>query len=639
MLQAIHDRVTGWVAWIVVGLIGVTFALFGLDWYLKRDAQVYAASVNEIQISVPEYRFAKQQQIQRMRNMLGERFDASVANTDEFKQAVLNRLIEEELLVQAATDAGLAIGNDFLAARIHSIAEFQVDGEFNTEQYQRLLSSQGLNPQRFEQQFRRALLINQFAGSITSTAAVVASDVDLGLRLQGQERKLRYLRIPMARAMDNSEVKPDEIQRFYDENKSRFVEPEQVRLQYLELSLDTIAAGLSVTDEEIAQLYETDKQRLATEEQRRARHILLKLDESASEADVAAAQAKAEDLVKRLRAGEDFAALAKEYSQDPGSAVEGGDLGMFGKGMMVPEFETATFDLDLNAISDPVRSPFGLHIIQVTEIQPSSIPDLDSVREQLKQEALRIQAENLFFERAETLATLAFEHPDTLSLAAEQLGLTVQESDWLSQSGHSEGIGHYPQVIDAAFSDEVLTAGHNSSVLEVEDNHVFVVRLLEHKPSTQLALDVVRDAIAANLRTQNARSATAEQGAALLERLKAGAPLDNLASELQLEMQDAGFVARDGSGKHDRQIVMEAFRIPRTADGKIASAGVSLANGDYALIQVDEVRDGSLADVSEAARQSFRRNLDQLYGNLETTALLEHLKAKAEIVRVDDRLD
>lgn len=639
MLQAIHDRATGWIAWIVVGLIGIAFALVGLDWYLKRDAQVFAASVNEVQISVPEYRFTKQQQIKRMRNEQGESFDASVVNSAEFKLAILNRLIDEELLVQAATDAGLTIGNEYLASHIHNNPIFQVDGEFNSEQYQRLLSNEGLTQQNYEHRLRRALLINQYVSAVTSTAAVVPSDVDLGLRLNGQERKVRYLRIPMARALDASEVKPEDIEKFYEENKTRFVEPEQVRLQYLELSLDTIASGLTVSDEEIAQLYETDKTRLATEEQRRARHILLTLAEDAGEDDIAAAQSKAEALVEQLRAGGDFAALAKENSQDPGSAVEGGDLGLLSKGMTVPEFETAAFDLELNAISDPVRSPYGLHIIQVTEIQPSKIPELAEVREQLRQEALRIQAENLFFERAEKLATLTFEHPDTLSLAAEQLGLEIQESDWLSQSGHSEGLGHYPKVIEAAFADEVLTGGHNSAVLEVEANHIFVVRLLEHKPSTQLTLDVVREAIAANLRNQNARDATAQQGEAMVARLKAGAPLESLAGELQLEMQDAGFIAGDGGGKHDRQIVLEAFRIPRDSDGKIVSAGASLMNGDYVLIQVDEVRDGDPAAASEADRQGFRRTLSQIQGSLETAALMEHLKAQAEIIRVEERLD
>lgn len=638
MLQAIHDRVTGWIAWIVVALIGVTFALFGLDWYLKRDAEVFAATVNGVEISIPEYRFAKQQQVQRMRSMLGERFDVSMTQSDDFKLTVLNRLIEEELLVQAAEQAGLSISDAFLAARIHNIPDFQQDGEFSPDQYQRLLSRQGMTPQRFERQFRRALLINQLVGSLSSTAVVVPSDVEQGLRLQGQERKLRYVRIPQARFADTVEIKPEDIQAYYDKNKARFSEPEQVRLQYLELSLDTIAAGLTADEAEIKQLYETEKTRLAVGEQRRARHILLSIDEGASEETVAEVQKKAEDLVKRLRAGEDFAKLAKEFSQDPGSAAEGGDLGLFGKGMMVPEFEDAAFSLEKDAISEPVRSPFGFHIIQVTEIQSSKTPAFDEVRDELAQQVLRSKAENLFFERAEELASLSFEHPDTLSTAAEALDLKIQESDWLNQSG-GDGIGAYPEVLDAAFADDVLSGGNNSAVIEVEPNHVFVVRVLEHKPATQLPLETVRETIQTTLRNQATRAATAEAGAALLERLKAGAPLETLATELELPMQDAGFVGRDGGGKHDRQIIAEAFRIPHTADGKIASAGISLSNGDYALLQVDEVRDGDNSAQDQAAREAFRRNLDQLYGGLETAAMLEQLKAEAEIVRMEDRLD
>src|SRR5690606_10611313 len=174
---------------------------------------------------VQEYRFAKQQQVQRMRGMLGERFDSSMTASPEFKQAILDRLIEEELLVQAATAANLAVSDALLAARIHAIPDFQEDGQFSQERYQRLLSQQGLTPQRFEQQFRRALLINQLAGSISGTSAVVSRDVDLGMRLQGQERKIRYVRMPATAFGDGVEVKPEDVEAFYAANKARFVEP------------------------------------------------------------------------------------------------------------------------------------------------------------------------------------------------------------------------------------------------------------------------------------------------------------------------------------------------------------------------------------------------------------------------------
>lgn len=637
MLQAIRDRATGWIAWLIVGLIAVTFALWGIDWYLKPDARVFAASINDVEIPVQEYRFAKQQQVQRMRAMLGERFDSGITGTPEFKQAVLNRLIEEELLVQAATAAKLTVSDALLAARIHAISDFQEDGTFSQERYQRLLSQQGLTPQRFEQQFRRALLINQLAGSISTTSAVVSQDVDQAMRLQGQERKLQYLRIPATTFADEVEVKPEDVEAFYTANKARFVEPERVRVQYLELSADTIAAGMTATEEEIEARYEADKSRLTRDEQRRARHILIQVAEDASEEEVAAARKKAEGLVTRLRAGEDFATLAKEFSDDPGSAVEGGDLGLFGKGMMVPEFEAAAFTLAQDQISDPVRSPFGFHIIQVTEIQPAQVPALAEVREQLRQEAVRHQAEQLFFERAETLAALSFEQPDTLAPAAAQLDLKIQESGWLTASG-GEGIGTHPKVVEAAFADDVLRGGNNSPVVEIAPDHVLVLRVLEHQESTQRPLEAVRDTIQATLRNQAEREATQVRGQALVERLQAGAPLDTLARELQLEVTDAGFVQRSAAD-HDRQIVAEAFRIPRAADGRIVSGGTMLANGDFVLVQVDEVRDGDLATVDAAARAAFRRNLEQLYGTLETTALLDRLKARAEIVQYPDRLD
>ncbi len=637
MLQAIHDRVTGWIAWLIVGLIIVVFGLWGIDSYLQRDAKIFAAMVNGVEISVPEYRFTKQQQVNRMRSMLGDQYDATLSGTTEFKSAVLKRMVEEELVVQAATAQGLTVSDSLLAARIHSIPDFQQDGEFSQDRYKQLLIQQGMSPQRFEDQLRRSLLINQLIASISGSAAVAPQEVDQGLRLQGQERKLRYLRIPISHYLATAEVKPEEVAAFYEANKARFVEPEQVRLQYLELSLDVIAADLKATDDEIAQLYATDKGRLGIEEQRQARHILIKVDEGAADGIVDAAKTKADDLVKRLRAGEDFATLAKQNSEDPGSAAEGGDLGLFGKGMMVPEFETATFALEKNAISDPVRSPFGFHIIQVTDIQPAKVPSLDEVRAQLAEEIVRRQAEQLFFERSELLGNLTFEHPDTLSFAAENLGLKVQESGWLPAAG-GEGVGAFPKVMEAAFAEDVLNGGNNSGVIEVEPNHVFVVRNLEHKAATQLPLETVRPALETNLKQQAARKAAMDAGIEWIEKLNAGSTLEDAAPALKSEVQDAGFISR-GDSKHERQIVAEAFRVPRAEAGKMSTAGASLANGDYVLLQVDAVRDGDLSGVDEAGRATFRNNLDQLYGSLESTAFIEQLKAKAEIEMDVERLD
>lgn len=637
MLQAIHDRVTGWIAWLLVGLIAVVFGLWGIDSYLQRDSQVFAAMVNGVEISVPEYRFNKRQQVNRMRDMLGEQYDATLPGTTEFKSAVLNRMVEEELVVQAATAQGLVVSDSLLAARIHSIPDFQQDGEFSQDRYKQLLSQQAMSPQRFEDQLRRSLLINQLVASISGSAAVAPQAVDQGLRLQGQERELRYLRIPISHYLATAEVKPEEVAAFYESNKTRFVEPEQVRLQYLELSLDVIAADLKATDDEIEQLYATDKGRLGIEEQRQARHILIKVDEGAADGIVDAAKAKADDLVKRLRAGEDFAALAKQYSEDTGSAAEGGDLGMFGKGMMVPEFEAATFALEKNAISDPVSSPFGFHIIQVTDIQPAKVPSLDEVREQLASEVVHRQAEQLFFERAEALGSLTFEHPDTLSFAAENLGLKVLESGWLTAAG-GEGVGAFPKVMEAAFAEDVLNGGNNSSVIEVEPNHVIVVRNVEHKAATQLPLETVRPSIETNLKQQAARKASMDAGVAWIEKLDAGSTLEDAAQAMNAEVQDAGFISR-GDSKHERQIVAEAFRVPRAEAGKVANAGASLANGDYVLMQVAAVRDADISGVDEAGRAAFRRNLDQLYGSLESTAFIEQLKAKAEIQMDVERLD
>lgn len=629
MLQAIRDRVTGWVAWIVVGLIGVTFALWGIDYYLQRGAEIFAARVNGVEIPVNEFRRVFQEQKERIQAELGEQYVPELIDEPALKKQVLQRLVEEELLVQATTEGGFAISDSLLAARIHAMPGFQIDGEFSVDRYQSVLARSNLTPASFEYRLRRSLLLNQLVSGIVTSEAVPGSAIDLSVRLFEQARKLSYARIPLQRFLESVTVADADIVDYYNENRQQFLEPEAVKLRYLEMQVKDVSKDVSVGEQDIAELYEQQKHRFGKEEERRARHILIKVAQDASDDEVNAARARAEALLGRLKGGESFEALAKDHSEDPGSASQGGDLGFFSKGFMVEAFEKTAYSLTQGEISEPVRSPFGFHVIEVTEIKPGETRPLSEVHDQLKAELVNERAKAHFFDRVEELAQATFEHPDTLVLAAETLELEVRKSDWLARADRA-GIAQYPQVLDAAFSEDVLEGGNNSEVIEVEPNHVVVVRVDERRPARQRELSEVREDILAILRTRTAGTRTRELGETLVERMRLGASLKQVAEDNELEIIDAGMVTRSDN-QPERDIRAETFRMPMPEGERPSVSGLSVANGDYALLEVTEVKEGDPAQLAEGVREQFKKSLEQMYSQSELTALIADLKSRAEI--------
>lgn len=630
MLQAIRDRVTGIIAWVIVGLISVTFALWGVDSYLGGSASNYAAKVNDTEISTDQYRLGLRQQANRMQAMLGERFDRAILSTPEFKRAVLDRLVEEELLLQAADDYGLSISDSYLAARIHADSSFQVDGEFDPERYKNLLSQQGMSPSLYEHQLRRSLLINQLVSSVSTSSIVTDAAVTQGLRLQNQMREIAFLRLPLAPRLEQVEVSEEAIAAYYENNSGEFVEPQQVRLSYIELTLEGLREEISIDETRLRELYEAEKERLAGDEQLRARHILIELPEDAGAAAEAAARDRARAIHQQLQEGADFAELARAESDDPGSAAQGGDLGFFSRGFMVPEFEAAAFALEPGQISEPVRTPFGFHIIEVTDVRAKEVPGFEEMRDELYRRATQDEAEQRFYDIADRLSQLTFEIPDSLQPAAEELGLEIRTSDWIAETG-GPGIGQYDQVLSAAFSEDVLDQRNNSQPLEVEPNHVLVVRVAEHQPSQPQPLDAVRDDIRQRLARKQAAEHLRERGEALLAQLEAGdAGLDSLAAQPDVELETPGAIRR-GDPRVDPVIAARAFKLPRHADGSVIREGFADSTGDYILLELRNVQEPDLQAVGENERQGFRRNLLQLYGSVEAQALVEQLKAEAEI--------
>ncbi len=633
MLQTIRNRSQGWLAWAIVILITIPFALWGIQEYLGGGREPAAATVNGVEIPQREVQRMAQMQRQRLLAALGANADPALLEELRLQEVAREGLIENELLFQTAEEAGFRIGDEQLVARIHAIPAFQEEGVFSPQAYERALRNQGMLPGSFEPMLRRDLMIEQLQLGIESSAFVTPWELDELIRLEQQERDIAYLLIPAERYEKEVTVSEEEINAYYEQNPQEFTRPEQVSIEYLELDLDELASGIEVDDQTLREYYESHKASYARPEERRASHILIPLDEDADEKAVAEAQAKAEALIRRIREGESFADVARKESGDPGSAKEGGDLGWFGKGVMEPAFEEAAFSLKKGEISEPVRTAFGFHIIEVTGIKPGGVPAFEEIRERVAADYRREQAEKRYYEAAEQLANLAYEHPDTLEPAAEQLGLTIKHSPLFDRRG-GEGITANPKVIAAAFSEEVVEQGYNSEPIELSPVHMVVLRKKEYVPEQLRPLDEVKGAIVEKLRKQKARDAAFAAAEAIARRAAAGEAMEALAKEQGLEWKRV-----EGLRRNDRQvnvaIVREAFRIPRP-EGEQPRFVASRVNDDAAVIALIAVREGDPTSVAGERREQERRALAAASGRADYADLVRELKSRAEISRLEE---
>lgn len=635
MLQAFRERVMGWLGWVIIGLVIMTFALFGLGSYLQDKSRVYAAKVNDVEISTRSLQEAYQQQRARLQEMMGDAYNPALIDDTLLRKQALDGLINRELLLQAAHDNGLKISDALLAAQIHAIPAFQEDGQFSEKRYRDLVARRGMTVAQVEYETRNTLLRDQLLNGLGGSVFVTAEELDRAYRLQNQKRDFDYL-IVSARPFEST-VKIDDagIEAYYKKHIDEYVVPERVKLSYLRLNSEGIGDTLDVSEADLEAYYEKRKASLKTKEQRRASHILISVAADADEDAVARARAEADAIRARLEAGEDFARLARENSDDPGSAKQGGDLGFFSSGDMVPAFDKTVFAMKKGDISEPVRSQFGFHIIKLTDVKGNDIPPLAEIRDELVREMQQDKINELFYEQVEQLTDLSYENPDSLDAAAEGLGLDIQTSDWLDSSG-GPGIGQYPKVVAAAFSDDVLEGGNNSEPIEVGPNDVIVVRVEERQPEHQAPLEEVRDKVVEALKHERAAEAARSRGESLMARLKeGGATLEELNNQDYYAFRKAQDVTRASSG-FNPEVMRKAFTLAPPQDGKPVNYGFALSNGDFALIHLAAVTDGDPSELKPEQRTQMLQAYENMFRSMEMEILVLDLRARADIVIPQD---
>lgn len=604
---------------IVLLLIILPFAFFGVDSYNKATKGKTPASVNGTEVTLQDYDNAMRQQQARMRQMLGDSFDANLFDTPEIKKVVLDSLIGQKLLVQRAKAAGLAVTDEQVADIIGGIEAFQVDGKFDKKRYETVLSNKQMSTLMFEAQVREDILAQQMQEVFAQNGFAANSTVDNIIRLNEQKRMVSVAQLPFAQFLAQVKVDDAAIKQYYDKNTKEFEVPEQVKVAFVKFSAGNLAAKVEVSPADAQTYYKEHNKEFGTPEQRQAAHILITADSKASVAEQNAAKAKAEQLLAKVKqAPASFAELAKQNSQDPGSAANGGDLGFFGQGQMVKPFEDATFALKTGEISGLVKSDFGYHIIKLLAIKPAQISTFDSVRDQIVAKLREQKANDKFAELADKFNNAAYEQSDTLKAAAELVGAQIEQSDWLKKSDAGNGIWN-AKLLQAIFSDDVMKNKRNTAAIEVAPNTLVAARLLEHKPAATRPLNEVQAMILQKLQHKQAVELAVQQGKAQLAALQKGG-----AATVTWGSPQA--VSRAQRPEMELNLLRQVFQVNTTKLPQVV--GAETAEG-YTLVRVESAQEGE--KVEDGKRSRYAQQLRQRQGEELYRAYIEDAKKQAKI--------
>jgi peptidyl-prolyl cis-trans isomerase D len=608
-----------YIVYIVLGLITASFALVGVNSYQKSGSNDTVATVNGTKISAQELQRSVLQQQEQLRQRLGAGFDASMFDTPEMKHAILDNLIVQRVLIDQAKKVGLIVSEEQVAETIGSVGAFQTDGKFDTKLFASVLANNSLSPQMYEARVRDEIISTQLSDSFVANAYANAYSVDKIIRLNEQQRVVSVATLPLANLMSQVKVDALAIKQYYDLNQKEFALPEQAKVEYIKFSTENLSGKIEVSNDELHQYYDAHKDaEFASKEERRASHILIKASVSAPQLEQDAAKAKAEKILAlALQAPAKFAELAKQYSQDPGSAVNGGDLGFFSTGMMVKPFEAATFALKAGEMSGLVKSDFGYHIIKLSAIKAARILPFDEARETIANKLRQQKASEKFAELADKFSNTVYEQSDSLQTAAKLIDAKIEHSDWLTK-----GVANPPlwntKILQAIFSDDVLHNKRNTAAIEVDKNTLLAARLIEHKPASVKSLAEVQAVIEQKLMREQAIKLATQQGeAALVQLQKGGSSVLTFAAA-----QTIGRQANTLDAELTRLVFqVNVAKLPQFV-GHESPAG-------YSLVRVESIKN---VDGSDATKQQrYEQQLRQLVGEEIFNLYKKQLKEQASI--------
>ena len=634
MLQAINDRIKGWLGIVIVVLIGLPFALWGIQSYLDDAGPRFAAKVNGMEISANE--FERSVSIQRQ-SMLRQYGGQLPIEEKALRERTLTQLINQRLLESVTFENGYRISDSILSAKIKQL--FTVDGVFDRLRFEANANSIGMSIPMYEQALRNELRLQQMQSAIANSAFVTKEEMHNLAALNEQTRDITVLTFNVEHFSTAEKPGEEEIKQYYEANMQRFMVAEKIKIDYLEITSETLSSNVEIDEDQIKKMYDDYVASISGREERKARHILIKTSADNKSASSIAAKEKIQSIKQELEQGADFAELAKKHSQDSGSAVEGGDLGWVALGEMVKPFEQALFDMNLSDkdkgdVSEIVETQFGYHLIKLDDVRSETIEPLESKRYGFEEELKADSIASMFYDLSERLASIAYENPDNLDLAAEELGLKIISSDYFFRN-KGEGIAENEKLRSIAFSPLVLEQGSNSDTIELGPTHVVVLRLQDHIPATAIPLQQVSSKIENILKAQNGykqtKAAALDVKSKIESTIKAGESLESLKADGIRVDVISSLGRRDNTKVSDPSILYNAFEISPDQNEAPSVKEIDLISGDVALIVLTKVNtpDNIAQDKLDLVKNDALRD----NANRDFSSTLLAIKESADITK------
>jgi len=624
MLIQIRNWATGWVAGAIMVLIIITFAVWGIN-FAGQGSEPVIASVNGKDIKLRQF----QQAYNNFRDQMQKYTRKSLSPGEEelLKKQTLDKLIQDEIINQATVDNGLQISDATIRKAITNIDVFSGENGFNRGAYEIGVMQLGMTTASFEHQLRLELMANQLQEVVTNSAFVSEKEAVWLTRINKQTRDLTYTILPADDLKDSIKISNDAIEKYYNKTSQDLLYPEQVRVAYLELSVDKLVQEVEIVEELLRTYYHNNKDKYDVKEQRKVHIIDFKLGPDAEDKDVEIASSKAEKIRKLIASGISFTDIAENH--DDGSAPEMlvSEHGFLASGVLPKEVDEALFSMNEGELSEVIRTDRGLHVFRVEGIKGGIKNTFENAREEVEMDYKRSEAELKYFDLSDTLVTLTYEHADTLEVAAEEVGIEIQESDSFSRNS-AAGILAEPKVLAASFDKKAIKSGENSEAIELNNNHLLVLQVLEHFPAEKKPLEAVREQVAQILKTEQASKRQREKGQKILQQLEQGLDLSQVAEALEFEWSQAEGVTRDDVSIN-RKILRTAFKLGKPERDGLTFGGVEIGNEDYAVVAVSRIEYPITLNDEDIDKTKLM--LLQSKASEEWSSVVNELKEKASI--------
>jgi peptidyl-prolyl cis-trans isomerase D len=621
MLQAINDRIKGWLGALVIIMITIPFAFWGIESYIGGGGKQFAAIVNGEEIPVNQFENAYSNQLARLNQQFGSALPFS---NEQIKEQVLDQLINSVVLEEGSYSSGYRVSDTSLKQSIASL--FSRDGKFDRDYFENIVASNGMTISQYELRLRNELRVLQKRNAILTSAILTDEEARQLAALQQQERDIRLIKFNVDTGSADIVVTEQDIEDYYNTNTDRYMKPESVSVEYIEMTSDELANSIDVDEGRLAEMYDDYKRSMLEKEERKARHILMG---TSAENSKEALMPRIEELQQKLNDGESFEELAAEYSDDPGSAKQGGDLGWVAMGEMVKPFEEALFSMNKGEVSGIVETQFGLHLIKLEDIRTPELQTIAEKRSEFEQELKQDAISGMFYDITENIAVTAYENPESLDAVVDAVNKQPEKTELFTRDSGT-GIAGNQKFRTAAFSSSVIEQGLNSDIIEITPNHVAVLRLLEHKPASQKPLQEVKSDIENILRLKAAHEVTMAAAEEAKNQIIAGAAAETVLAENQI-VEGPDTVKRTAPGNVDPVVVGAAFQMPYPENEKPSIQVVNLISGDIALVLLDKVT--TPVEIASDQIKAIRQQLENDVANSDFEFALATLKDAADIQR------